>query len=648
MPDIASPPPSPPQRPAAASGGGSTYGIAHWGAEYFAVSDGGEITVKLKGEDGSQGDVSLFGIVRNLEAAGVGTPILLRFPSILESRIERLNGGFASAMERFGYRGRYRGVFPIKVNQQEQVIREVTAFGRRFHYGLEAGSKPELIAALSYLDDPAALLICNGYKDHDFIDLALRARKMGIDVVLVLEMPQELDIIIERAAALAVEPAVGIRVKLSSESGGHWIESGGEQSPFGLNIAQLMTVVDRLRAAGKLGWLRMLHCHQGSQIPDLFSINRATREAARIYAGLIKEGAPMGMLNLGGGLAVDYDGSRSTLPSSANYSMEDYCEALVDSVQGVLDNAGVAHPSLITESGRAITAHYAALVVKVMDVNRFAVDWDISIEGCADLDAISGLEEIARSVSAHNCLECYDKAFRYRDELRDAFNAGEIGLRDRSVAEQLFWQVLTRVGHFSRDLPAHAVLHEKLRDLDSMLADRYYANFSIFQSTADAWAIDQLFPVAPLHRLHEKPTRVGVLNDITCDCDGKIKRYITDLGGSETIPLHGLRDGEDYYLAIFLVGAYQETLSDMHNLFGDTHAVSVGLEGGKPVTSREVYGDKIADVLSYVEHDPLQLESEFVSKADRARAAGQIDGTEHGELVAAFQRCLQSYTYFVH
>ncbi|CAN5484831.1 biosynthetic arginine decarboxylase [soil metagenome] len=652
MPELASarplgssvPPPADPARQASPT----TYGIDKWGAGYFSVSQAGEICAHLIGADGSEDDVSLFGIVRTLEASGIGTPILLRFPSILESRINRLNEGFAAAIAEGGYTGRYRGVFPIKVNQQEQVIREVTAYGRRFHYGLEAGSKPELIAALAYLDDPRALLICNGYKDHDFIDLALRARKMDTDVVLVLEMPQELDIIMERADALGVEPALGIRVKLSSESGGHWVESGGEQSPFGLNIAQLMTVVDRLRKAGKLGWLKMLHCHQGSQIPDLFSIKRATCEAARIYSGLIQEGAPMGMLNLGGGLAVDYDGSRSALSSSANYSMEDYCEALVESVKSVTDDAGVAHPTLITESGRAITAHYAALVVKVMDVNRFTVDGDISRDGCGDLPPIIALEDLSRTVSAHNCLECYDKAFRYRDELRDAFNAGEIGLRDRSVAEQLFWQVLTRVGQFSRDLPAHAVLHEKLRNLDAMLADRYYANFSVFQSTADAWAIGQMFPVSPLHRLHEMPTRVGVLNDVTCDCDGKIKKYITDLGGSETIPLHGLRDGEDYYLAIFLLGAYQETLSDMHNLFGDTHAVSVELEDGKARTSREVYGDRVSDVLSYVEHDPAELEAQFVEKAARAHQQGTLTATEHREVVEAFQRGLKSYTYFAH
>jgi len=620
-----------------------TYGINHWGAGYYSISRRGEVVVDLTDRaTGSPHAVSIPKILDELDARGIRPPLLLRFPRILERRIEELYHGFAKAISDLEYGGLYRGVFPIKVNQQQQVAEEVAAYGRRFHYGFEVGSKPELIAALAYLKDSDALLVCNGYKDEEFIDLALYGQLLGLRVVMVLEMPHELGIIEERSAALGVEPVIGVRVKLSAEGAGQWAKSGGEKSPFGLNLAQLVETVERLRERGRLGWLQMLHCHQGSQIPDLTIIRRAIEETARIYVGLVKEGAPMGLLNLGGGLAVDYDGSRSTRSSSANYSIDEYCHSLVDAEKWVLDESGVEHPTLVTESGRAMVAHYSMLALEILDVNRFENRDELSVnEG--DNETLVALAEVARGINADNLLESFGKANRHREELHENFLTGDISLRERAVCEQCYWRAMTDIATETRKL---RYVPEELRDLSGLLADQYYGNFSIFQSLADSWAIDCAFPVMPLHRLAERPTRQGVIHDVTCDCDGMIKKYVSGSEVTETLPIHETKENESYFLGIFLVGAYQETLSDLHNLFGDTHAVSVDVENGRVRFSREVEGDSVSDVLEYVEHDPKKLVDQFRELAETAITDGRVTAVQRRKALEAYRNGMAGYTYF--
>ncbi len=620
-----------------------TYGVHHWGGGYFSISRRGELVVNLDDSTtGAPSPVSIPHLIDDLGDRGVHAPLLLRFPQILERRIEELNHGFAKAISDLEYRGKYRGVFPIKVNQQQQVVEEVAAYGRRFHYGFEAGSKPELMAALAYLKDTDALLVCNGYKDEEFINLALYGQMMGLRVVLVLEMPHELDTIEKCAAELGVEPMIGVRVKLSAEGAGKWSKSGGERSPFGLNLAQLVQTVARLRERGRLPWLRMLHCHQGSQIPDLTIIRRAIEETARIYAGLVTEGAPMGLLNMGGGLAVDYDGSRSTRSTSANYSIGEYCHTLVDAVKWVLDESEVPHPTLVTESGRAVVAHYSMLAMQTLDVNRFENRDSIVVEDDAP-EPLLALSQVADSVTDDNLLESFGKASRFREELHELFLAGDIGLRERAACEQCYWRAMTEIAEASRDL---RYLPDELRDIASLLADQYYVNFSIFQSLADSWAIDLAFPVMPLHRLNERPERTGVIHDVTCDCDGMIKRYVAGDEVMESLPIHEPRPGEPYLVGIFLVGAYQETLSDLHNLFGDTHAVSVTVENGKVRLSREVEGDSVSDVLGYVEHDPKKLVEQFRELAERAIEQERMSPAQRKKALQAYREGMSGYTYY--
>lgn len=620
-----------------------TYGVNHWGAGYFSVSEKGEVAVSVAEADGEESqEVSIPALINELGDRGIHLPLLLRFPQILENRIDELNRSFATAIKDLEYTGEYRGVFPIKVNQQQQVVEEVAEYGKRYHYGFEAGSKPELVAALAYLKDTEALLICNGYKDEEFVKLALYGQMMGLRVVLVLEMPHELETIEKCAAELGVEPMIGVRVKLSAEGAGKWSKSGGERSPFGLNLAQLVQTVEKLRERGRLPWLRMLHCHQGSQIPDLTIIRRAIEETARIYAGLVKEGAPMGLLNMGGGLAVDYDGSRSTRATSANYTIGEYAHALVDAVKWVVDESGVDHPTLVTESGRAVVAHYSMLAMQTLDVTRFENREVISLGDDAP-EALRALAEVADHVAVDNLLESFGKATRYREELHEMFLGGNVSLRERAACEQCYWRAMTKMAEECRELH---YIPDELGDVASLLADQYYVNFSIFQSLADSWAIEQAFPIMPLHRLDEKPERAGVIHDVTCDCDGMIERYVAEGEVSESLPIHEPRPGEPYWIGIFLVGAYQETLSDLHNLFGDTHAVSVTLKKGKARFSREVEGDSVSDVLAYVEHEPKKLIEQFRVLVEMAIEDGRVTPAQRKKALEIYREGMGGYTYY--
>ena len=618
------------------------YGVKDWAHDYFSVTPDGELSVRLVDGEGHK-HVGLKTIIDGLRERGTDLPVLLRFRDILHSRIAELNESFRSAIKETGYTGSYRGVYPIKVNQQRQVIEEITSFGERYHYGLEAGSKPELIAALAHMHDPHAYLICNGYKDEEFIDLALNAQKMGLKLMLVLEMPSELDLILERSRKLNILPNLGVRVRLSTRGAGHWQESAGDKSVFGLNAAQVIGVVDRLKAEGLLECLKMLHYHQGSQIPSIATIREGATEATRMYCDLVKEGAPMGVLDIGGGMAVDYDGSNTNFTSSCNYSVPEYCIDVVETIKEVCNKAGIEHPELVSESGRAVVAYYSVLVFNILDVTSAqTTDLEPVVTQNAP-DQLRNLVEVNRVVCKKNLQECFNDALYYRDQMRAQFFYGNATLRERGLAEAWFWHILTRISKLLQELET---IPEDLRELSNTLVDFYYGNFSLFQSLPDSWAINQLFPIMPIHRLNEKPKHRAVLADITCDCDGKIDRFIDREDVAKSLALHDLRPDEPYYVGIFLVGAYQETLGDLHNLLGDTNVVGVHVENGRPVYTHEVEGDTVADVLTYVEYDPKELAARFRSFAERAVAEGRITPKERREILDTYRAGLNGYTYF--
>jgi len=618
------------------------YGIEHWGREYFSTAPDGTVAVRLRNGEGYQ-KISLHRIVQELHQRGIPAPVLLRFPDLLGDQIRFLNTSFQNAIFSLGYKGNYRGVFPIKVNQQRQAIEAVTEHGKPFQYGLEAGSKPELIAALAYLHDPQAFLICNGYKDAEFIDLALSARKMGLQSIIVLEMPGELPLVLERARLHNIRPIIGVRLRLASRSGGHWSESGGDRSVFGLSIGQVIEAVDQLSAEGYLDCLQMVHYHQGSQLPNIKDIRDAVAEASRVYVELAKEGAPLHIFDLGGGLAIDYDGTQTSSPSSCNYGIPEYCADVVEIVQAACDEANIPHPTLVTESGRAVAAHASVLCFNILDVNRFRTP---ELPPPPNPDAprvLADLHELAGIVSDKNLHESYNDAIYYRDQLRAAFRHGDLTLRQRAAGETLFWHICTLIHH---QLGSLDFVPEDLQELNTKLIDFYYGNFSVFQSLPDTWAIDQLFPVMPLHRLDERPEHNAVISDITCDCDGMVDRFPDLHEVRRALPLHDLKPDEEYYLGVFLVGAYQETLGDLHNLLGDTHAVSVTIVDGQLTFSHEVEGDTVEDVLSYVEFNGKQLVARFTEFAERAVRQGLITAAERREIVNSYRSGLDGYTYF--
>lgn len=617
-----------------------TYGIGNWGAGYFSASDNGEVVVHPHGNGTG---VSLRKIVDGLIDRGLDMPVLLRFSDILDSRIKQLHEGFGRAIEQFEYQAHYRGVYPIKVNQQQQVLEEIAEFGARYHHGFEAGSKAELIAAISFLHDPQAYLVCNGYKDAEFIDLGLLARKMGLQCVFVVESPSELEQIIERSTALDIRPLIGVRLKLSTQASGHWNHSGGERSVFGLNPSQVCDLVDRLKEVEMLDCLQLLHYHVGSQIPNIRDIREAVVEACRVYTGLVTEGAPMGILDLGGGLAVDYDGSHADTAISRNYGLDEYCAALIENIVSTLDDAAIAHPNIITESGRATVAYYSVLLFNILDESRFEIN-DLPAPLADDAhELLQNLMSVVDVLEAKNAQECYNDAFYYRDEIHQRFKHGTMTLRERALAGEIFWYIVTRIAKLTQTMD---YVPEELQKLPAMLADIYYGNFSLFQSLPDVWAIDQLFPIMPIHRLNEKPTREVVLADITCDCDGKIDRFVGQHTTRDTLPLHTLTDDE-YYLGVFLVGAYQETLGDLHNLLGDTNVATVEIDKkGKINYTRELEGDSVADVLSYVEYDPKDMIRRIRKLAEAAVRTEAITAKDRRHIMETFETGMRGYTYF--
>jgi arginine decarboxylase len=619
------------------------YGIREWGAGYFGISDKGELLVTP--EPGLfDKAVSIPEVIAGIQERGLDMPVLLRIENILDTQITLINERFRSAMGSLGYRGSYLGAYPIKVNQQHQVVEAVTRHGKKYHHGLEAGSKAELVAAMGMLRDTEAVLVCNGYKDEEFIDLGLHATQLGFTCILVVEMPGELPLIIERSKAKKVKPILGVRVKLSSQANGLWAESGGDRSIFGLNATQIIDVIDRLKEADMLDCLQLLHYHLGSQIPNIREIRNAVAEASRVYAGLAGEGANMRYLDLGGGLAVDYDGTQTNFMSSRNYTLDEYCVDVVEGVMTVLDEQGVDHPVIVTESGRAVVAYYSMLLFNVLDAARFEPDPLPDVLPEDTNIHIRHLFDTLQSLNLRNIQECFNDILYYRDEVRQAFSHGKISFRERAQGENVFWETIRRIATLSKDLPS---LPHELEGIGQALSDIYYCNFSVFQSLPDAWAIGQLFPIMPVHRLDERPTREGILADITCDCDGKIDRFIDRQGMKRTMPLHELKETDEYYLGAFLVGAYQETLGDLHNLLGDTNVVTIRVrDDGEFDFVSELEGDTVEDILSYVEYDTKHLLTRFRETAENAVRDGRITAAQRRAILQAYKTGLQGYTYF--
>ncbi len=619
------------------------YGIDEWSSGYFGISPAGEVVVHAPTTEG-EATVSLMEIVDGMQQRGLQMPVLLRLENLVDKRISILNDSFAQAIESSGYRGQYRGAFPIKVNQQRHVVAEIARFGERYNHGLEAGSKAELMVALAMLTNRESLIICNGYKDAEFISLGLQARKLGFKCFFVLETLSELQSVIERSRALNIEPLIGVRLKLSTKVEGHWSADSGDRSLFGLNTNELVTVIDTLRDANLLHCFQLLHFHLGSQIPNIRSIRSGVLEACRYYIELVGEGAPLGYLDLGGGLAIDYDGTCSTNGHSRNYSVQEYCIDVVEAIQESLDKHRIPHPVIVTESGRATVAHTSILLFNILDVTNFeptALPAELP-QGCHEM--IHNLWLSLASIHLANLQESYNDVMYYRDKIRDFFHSGDISLRHRVLAENIYLAALQKIASL---LPQMKRIPAELESLPQLLADIYYGNFSVFQSLPDSWAIGQVFPVMPIHRLDEEPSRHAIIADLTCDCDGKLQKFASPEGESSTIALHPVKMGEEYYLGVFLVGAYQETLGDLHNLFGDTNVASVRINADASIDFvHEIHGDSIADVLSYVEYEPNSLYQQFRQTAEQAVRDGIISVADRQQMLAAYSEGLRGYTYF--
>ncbi|MBM9603984.1 biosynthetic arginine decarboxylase [Desulfopila inferna] len=619
------------------------YGINNWGAGYFSVDESGDVVVTPFGSDHGP-RISLYKVAREIEERGFSMPVLLRIENILGSQIKLLHETFRKAIKENNYQGEYKGVFPIKVNQQEQVIEAISQFGKDYGHGLEAGSKPELIAAISMMKNRDACLICNGYKDEEFIDLGLYAVSMGFKVFFVIEVPGEVDLIIERSKHLNIRPHLGLRIKLSTQAEGLWSHSGGDASVFGLGMSHIVTVVDRLKEENMLDCLQLLHYHIGSQIPNIRDIRAGAIEACRFYEELIKEGAPMGYLDLGGGLAVDYDGSHTDHHSSRNYTMEEYCTDIVDSVVSVLDKNNIPHPTLITESGRATVAYYSLLLFNILDVSSFLPPPIPEKMPESTNDLLENLLATYKMISPKDIQECLNDVLFYKSQARQLFKHGQITIRERALAENLVQHILIELSEVSRHMKQ---IPRGLQNINRMVYDIYYGNFSLFQSLPDVWAIDQIMPVMPIHRLKEAPTHPAIISDITCDCDGKIDKFPDPYNEKRNIMLHELLPDEDYYLGVFLVGAYQETLGDLHNLFGDTNVISINVnQDGSYQFIREVEGDSVADVLAFVEYDVRSMKNRLKKIAEESIQLGLITAKDRKAIIESFTAGLRGYTYF--
>ncbi len=615
------------------------YGIRNWGKGYFSINKAGHVIV-LPNKDPDQ-SIDLKELIDQLQARGIQLPILLRFTDILRHRVGEIHDAFRRAMEESEFRGSYCCVYPIKVNQQRHVVEEILDFGKPFHFGLEAGSKPELLAVLALTNGLDTPIICNGFKDDEFIRMTMLARKIGKQIIPVVEKFTELEAICKYAEELQVRPAIGVRVKLAARGAGRWRSSAGYRSKFGLTLTEVLEAVEYLKQRDMADCLQLVHFHLGSQITNIRSIKSALTEAARVYAELFRIGAGVRFLDVGGGLGIDYDGSQTDFESSVNYTLQEYANDVVFRVKNVCDEAGVPHPTIVSESGRAVVAYHSLLVFDVLGVShfdRYEVPPEIPLDAPPQ---INDLFSIYRDLKKKNILESYHDAVQAVDETLNMFNLGSLDIEMRALSERLFWALCSKLLKIVREME---YVPEELQGLEALLSDTYFCNFSIFQSMPDSWAIKQLFPIMPIHRLNEVPSRRAVLGDITCDSDGKIDQFIDLRDVRNTLQLHPF-NGEPYYLGAFLLGAYQEILGDLHNLFGDTNAVHVSLDDGELNVDTVIKGDTVREVLAYVQYSADELTARLRKDVERAVRSGKISLTESRQLLRFYESGMEGYTY---
>ena len=616
------------------------YNITGWGASYFGINEKGHVAVTPR-KDGVA--VDLKELMNELQLRDMSAPVLVRFPDILDNRIEKTANCFQIAAEEYGYKAQNFIIYPIKVNQMRPVVEEIISHGKKFNLGLEAGSKPELHAVIAMNTDSDSLIICNGYKDENYIELALLAQKMGKRIFLVVEKMNELRLIARLAKQLGVRPNLGIRIKLASSGSGKWEESGGDASKFGLTSSELLEALDYLEQKDMKECLKLIHFHIGSQITKIRRIKTALREASQFYAQLHAMGFNVEFVDIGGGLGVDYDGTRSSnSESSVNYSIQEYVNDSISTFVDVADKNNIPHPNIITESGRSLTAHHSVLIFEVLEtasLPEMDENWE---PGPNDHELVQELYEIWDNLNQSRMLEAWHDAQQIREEALDLFSHGIVDLKTRAQIERLYWSVTREINQMALSLK-HAP--EELRSLSKLLADKYFCNFSLFQSLPDAWAIDQLFPIMPIQRLDERPDRSATLQDITCDSDGKIANFISTRNISNHLPVNSLKGKEPYYIGVFLVGAYQEILGDLHNLFGDTNAVHISVDGKGYSIDQLIDGETVAEVLDYVQYNPKKLVRTLETWVTKSVKAGKISLEEGKEFLSNYRSGLYGYTY---
>ncbi|CEJ45373.1 biosynthetic arginine decarboxylase [Umezakia ovalisporum] len=615
------------------------YRIEGWGHPYFSINAAGHITVSPKGDRG--GSLDLFELVNALKQRNLGLPMLIRFSDILEDRIERLNACFNKAIARYNYPGVYRGVFPVKCNQERHLIEDLVKFGKPHQFGLEAGSKPELMIALALLDTPGALLICNGYKDREYIETAMLAQRLGQTSIVVIEQVEELDLVIAAHKQLGIKPILGVRAKLSTQGMGRWGTSTGDRAKFGLTIPEIMEAVNKLQAASLLDCLQLMHFHIGSQISAINVIKDAIQEASRIYVELAMLGADMKYLDVGGGLGVDYDGSQTNFYASKNYNMQNYANDIVAELKDTCAERQIPVPTLISESGRAIASHQSVLIFDVLSTSDVPLDLPEPPEE-GESPVTKYLWETYQSINQENYQEFFHDAAQFKEEAISRFNLGILRLAERAKAERLYWACCQKILNITRQ---QEYVPDELEDLEKIMASIYYVNLSVFQSAPDCWAIDQLFPIMPIHRLGEEPIRRGILADLTCDSDGKIDRFIDLRDVKSVLELHTFKPEEPYYLGMFLNGAYQEIMGNLHNLFGDTNAVHIQLTPKGYQIQHVVKGDTMSEVVRYVQYDSEDMVENIRQRCEKALEEKHITLAESQRLLQTYEQSLGRYTY---
>lgn len=615
------------------------YNITGWGLKYFSINDNGHVQVTPREGCAS---VDLKELMDELQIRDITAPVLLRFPDILDNRIEKISRCFKQAAEEYKYGAQNFIIYPIKVNQVRQVVDEIVSHGKKFNIGLEAGSKPELHAVLATNIDEHNLIICNGYKDENYVELALLAQKMGRRIFLVVEKLNELHLIARLAKRIGVRPNIGIRIKLSSSGSGKWEESGGDHSKFGLNSSELLEAVDALAKYKMEDCLKLIHFHIGSQITKIRRIKNALREATQFYVQLTKMGFSIDFIDIGGGLGVDYDGTRSSASeNSMNYSIQEYANDAISAIVDACEKNGLKQPNVITESGRSLSAHHSILIIETLETTQLPVWNDNEEVSDSDHELARELYQIWDRLGQQSLLESWHDALQIREEALDRFSLGMLDLHTRAQIEKLFWSVAREVNDIAKTMKH---VPEELR-ISKMLPDKYFCNFSLFQSLPDSWAIDQMFPIMPISRLDEKPTRTATIQDVTCDSDGKINCFISSHGFSNALPIHPIKNGESYYLGVFLVGAYQEILGDMHNLFGDTNTVHVSVHKGGYEIEQIIDGETVAEVLDYVQYNPKKLVRNVETWVTRSMKSGKITPEEGREFLSNYRSGLYGYTY---